>query len=309
VSRVSILWVACLGTAAFPADVRSEPPCPFAAHNCYSDLGARMAERRLAEALTAGLRHIEVDVNYQPSAGGFVVTHKSDRPPSEPLLHNFLVPLWKTWRSEPYDHTLIIDLKAGDPTPAGRALHDYLKEHRDALSRFAPDGTLRSRGPVSVCLTGSRRIGQAYLNLAAQEGELLARRDEGFGGASAREALRRYLRQPPHPGVGYLTINWNVVVGDQGESQRTGLSGETRAWLTEIVAGARRHGYRLRFYTLNVRHFSHPGEPLIAGGWDAAWAACVQAGVDMISTDQYTLAVEWWKQIGRKLNAESWPNP
>jgi hypothetical protein len=304
VPRVSVCGCLVLLLGVSPSRGRAESvterPCPFAAHNCYSDVGVRQAEQRLAEALQAGLRYIEVDVNHQPAAGGFIVTHKSDNPPTQPLLQDYLPPLWKKWSSEPFEHILIIEFKAGRAPAIAEDFHAYLLKYRDLLCTFAPDGSPRAKGPISVYLTGSTRLGQAYINYATNKGELLARRDEGFSGPHDRDRLRAYLQQPPRPGVAYLTMEWGVVVG-KGRSYTAPLPPENQAWLEEIVAGARKQHYRFRFYTLNVRHTYHPNEPLTPGEWDGAWTACVRAGVDMIATDQYTLAAEWWKRIGRKL--------
>ncbi len=276
---------------AAPPLARSKEISPFAAHNCYSDLGVKVSKYQLTNGLRAGLRFIEVDVHHVPSAGGFVVTHKSKDPPSEPLLGDFLEPLWRRWTDEPGEHLLIIDLKAGRPDQVAADMHRYLLGHRDALCTFAPDGTPRATGPVSVCLTGSQVLGQAYIDLATKKGELLARRDGGPG-ARNRDLLRRYLRRAPRPGVGYLTLNWgNIVRGSKTPD-------DYMDWLCEIVAGARRSGYRLRVYTLNVARPERVDGRLASGEWDAAWSSCVRAGVDMIATDNYGLAAEWWREIG-----------
>jgi hypothetical protein len=298
----STCWLAifCLGAAA-PSVLAEERPCPIAAHNCYSDVSVKAAEQRLAEALSVGLRYIEVDVNLQPSAGGFVVTHRSDKPPTRPLLQDYLKPLWAKWREEPFDHILIVEFKAGPREQIGKAFHDYLLPYRDVLNTFAPDGSPRSRGRISVALTGSGTLMQAYIDYARQQGELLARRDQGFSGPLARGALKEFLKQPAPQGVGYLTVEWNVVVGS-ARAYFTPMSAANRFWLAEIVAGARRNHYTLRFYTLNPRYTFHRGEPIVAGDWDTAWAECAKAGVDMIATDQYALGVQWWERIGRRLN-------
>jgi len=268
-------------------------PCPFAGHNCYSDLNLRLSRHKLATALRAGLRTIEVDVHHNPTAGGFVVTHTSKDPPAEPLLGEFLTPMWRQWRDEPGEHILIIDLKGGRPDAVARDMHEYLRAYRDVLCTFAPDGSARSTGPIRVCLTGSRALGQAYIDLAGRKGELLALRDGSPGGRGG-DALRRYLRRPARPGVGFLTLPWGVVDGGSA-------AGDYVDWLSEIVAGARRNGYQLRVYTLNVPLPKRLDGRLVSGEWDAHWSACVRAGVDMISTDTYALAAEWWKQIGSKL--------
>ncbi len=295
------LGLLLLGWAAATTGFAAEIPCPIAAHNCYSDAGVLAAEKRLAEALSVGLKYIEVDVNHNPAAGGFVVTHKSENPPLKPLLADYLKPLWAQWRNEPNDkHILIIEPKAGQPEAVARGLHDYLAGYRDLLTTFATDGTVRHKGPISVCLTGVQHLGQAYLDHASKGGEWLACRDEGFGnGPGARDALRACLARPAKPGVRFLTIEWGVVVGRRGYVDP--LTPEASAWLDEIVAGARRNNYHLRFYTINVRHTYHRDERLEPGGWDHPWRACAKAGVEMIATDQYSLGVQWWEQVGRNI--------
>lgn len=278
--------------AASPGDIARS--CPFAGHNCYSDLNLGASRHKLKAALDAGLRFIEIDVNHNPSAGGFVVTHRSRRPPTEPLLADFIKPLWERWSAEPGDHLLIIDFKAGSPDPASRDLHKYLRQHRDVLCSFAPDGTIRRTGPIGVCLTGAAIIGQAYLTLAGGEGELLARRDTGSAG-SRRDGMREFFRRRPRPGVSYLTLDWRKITGKSTDPT------DYFDWLCEIVTGARRNHYRLRVYTLNARKPKKTDGRLVSGKWDAHWRACVRAGVDMISTDNYALAAEWWRQIGTKL--------
>lgn len=299
-SLCASVLTATLLAGSRPAGV--ERACPFAGHNCYSDFGLRISHRRLAMALQAGLRFIEVDVHHVPSAGGFVVTHKSKDPPSEPLLKEFLKPLWARWRDEPGEHILVIDFKAGRPDLAARDLDRYLTDYREVLSAYAPDGTLRTGGPVSICLSGSGAIGRAYVDLASKKGELLALRDTGPGGAK-REAMRRFLHRPRPPGVGYLTLDFtsSVVRG-------SGTAPDYLDWLCEIVTGARRRRYRVRVYTLDVLGPKRVDGRLVSGAWDAHWAACVRAEVDMISTDNYALAAEWWKEIGSKL-APARPKP
>jgi len=299
----SVLAVLVVLTAQNLRAADTERPCPFAAHNCYSDVSVQAARHRLAEALQVGLRYIEVDVNHQPEAGGFVVTHKSENAPTEPLLQEFLKPLWEKWRAEPFEHLLIVDFKAGRPDAVASTFHAYLSQYRDVLCTFAPDGSPKAKGPVAVCLTGSGHLGRAYINHARAQGELLARRDQGFSGAAARPALRQYLQRPPEPGVGYLTVEWNVVI-PKGKPYAAPLSSEDRTWLAEIVAGAKRHQYGLRFYTLNTRETYRKDAKLTSGDWDTHWAACVRAGVDMIATDQYSLGVQWWEQIGKAIKAD-----
>jgi len=306
---MSFTVLLCLSvlTATVPASERpasAERACPFAGHNCYSDFGLRISNRKLAMALQAGLRVIEVDVHHVPSAGGFVVTHKSRNPPSAPLLGGFLQPLWARWRDEPGEHILVIDFKAGRPDLAARDLDRYLADYREVLTAYAPDGTLRARGHISVCLSGSSAIGRAYIDLASKKGELLALRDTGPGGTK-REAMRRFLQRPRRPGVGYLTLDFaNSVI------RGSGTAPDYLDWLCEIVAGARRCRYKVRVYTLDVLGPKRVDGRLVSGAWDAHWAACVRAGVDMISTDNYALAAEWWKQIGCKLATDrSTPGP
>ncbi|MBN1347290.1 MAG: hypothetical protein JXQ73_31660 [Phycisphaerae bacterium] len=305
-SVIAFSAIGCLSPkrprTALASETASRPatPCPFAGHNCYSDFDVRASRRRLKTALDADLRYIEVDVNHHPPAGGFVVTHKSKNPPAEPRLDDFLEPLWRKWRGQPGEHVLIIDLKAGRSDAVARDMHRYLQNHRDVLSAYAPDGTRRTAGTVCVCLTGSSHLGQAYVDLAAETGELLALRDTGPRGRG-KKAMRELLGRPRRPGVGYLTLSWPVVLSG------TDASDDPTDWLREIVAGARNRGYKLRVYTLNARKPSGGG--LASGKWDANWRACVRTGVDMIATDDYALATEWWHKIGVNWAGNSPPTP
>ncbi len=292
------LLLSCLiPCLACPVEARGEElaPCPFAGHNCYSDLGVAVSTRRLARALNAGLRYIEVDVHHRCSPRGFVVTHKGKDPPSEPMLEDFLQPLWRRWTAEQGDHLLIIDFKAGRPDAVAKDLDRILQRHRDALARYAPDGKPIARGAIRVCLTGSGRLGQAYIDYARRRGELLALRDTGARG-KGKEGVRRVLREPRPAGVGYLTLHFGSSVLRVSPEPEGYLP-----WLREIALGARRRGYHLRVYTLNVLGPERDGDVLKSGRWDRHWRACVQAGVEMIATDNYQLAAEWWEQIGREL--------
>ncbi len=293
--RLCVTATLLIATSGVPAFAGPFVP-PFAGHNGYSDLGERHSRGKLAAALESGLRAIEVDVNHCPAAGGFVVTHDGGPEPRGALLSDFLVPLWERWSREKGEHILIIDFKNGSKQRVPKALHDYLGRYRDVLGTYKPDGSPKRTGPIQVCLTGSGRLKQSYIDYARDRGELLALRDGSAGASKAgfRQALRAYLARPAEPGVGYLTLNWRRLI-DASRRPESQVD-----WLKEVMRGARRRGYRVRVYTLNVLPQSEGGR-LVSGTWDAAWRACVLGGLDMIATDNYRLSVRWWDEIGRHL--------
>lgn len=269
---------------------------PFAGHNCYSDLGEGHSRGKLSAALRSGLRAIEVDVNHSPTAGGFVVTHDGGPKPRGPLLDVFLQPLWKRWSKEAGEHILIIDFKAGSRDDVPKALYDYLGQYRDKLCTYKPDGSRLKTGPVKVCLTGSKTLDKACVEFGRRKGELLALRDGPTGAMKGgfRQALRDYLARAAEPGVGYLTLNWRRLI-DEDEPPASQVD-----WLREVMRGARGRGYLVRVYTLNVIPQRLDGQ-LVGGDWDATWRTCVRGGIDMIATDNYRLAVRWWREIGKGL--------
>src|ERR1700742_3080935 len=98
---------------AFSSALRAED-CPFAAHNAYP--WRLYPKDRFDKALASGLKHLEIDISYDPQRQAVVATHDSKPYGNEPELGKLLVPLWEQWgKSSEQGYTLIIDFKVTNP--------------------------------------------------------------------------------------------------------------------------------------------------------------------------------------------------
>ena len=87
------LRCACADQGANPRDATN----PFAAHNAYP--WRLYGQDRLDRALAAGLKHIEVDITYDPARKTIVATHDEKPNGREPRLDQLLEPLWQQWQA------------------------------------------------------------------------------------------------------------------------------------------------------------------------------------------------------------------
>lgn len=266
--------------AAATSDWPERLDSPFAAHNAYA--WRLYGNDRLARALTAGIKHIEIDISYDEAKQQVVVTHDSKPSGNEPELDAFLEPLWQRWTASGLDgFTLILDFKVGS-REAAQGVRQVLERHAELLSSQAKQAGQFEEGKITVCLTGSGEAHQHYYDLVPDQGRLLAFGDVGHGGW--REIAEEYVPREPAGFVRFVTLpricfqETATAKGDQHVSEGR---------LKSVVSACNLRGYRLRIYSYNP--VQRQGK-LDTSPWDK----CVEAGVHMISTDNYEMAHDWW---------------
>ncbi len=273
--------------AAKPADFSTDAvvqASPFAAHNAYP--WRLYGKDRFDRALKAGLRHIEVDVTYDPDRKAVVATHDTRPSGMEAELGELLKPLWSQWGSaNDSGYTLIIDFKSSSPELV-RGLQSILEPHAKLLSTMSKNGGAFEPGKITVCLTGSGEAHREYAAAIPSDGHYLAFSDLGFGATSWRENVDDYVPDVATGFMRFLTFEYHNFF----DAPRTnGLDHVSLARLRETVRLANELGYRIRIYTINP--------PSRDGGYDTRfWDACADARVHMISTDAYEQARDHWKQ-------------
>lgn len=292
-TQIAIL-VAILGScaslptiAAEPTDISAETAVranPFAAHNAYP--WRLYGKDRFDRALKAGLKHIEVDLTYDPDRKAVVATHDTRPNGKEAELGELLKPLWSQWGSaNDSGYTLIIDFKSSSPELV-RGLQAILEPHSRLLSTMPKSGGAFEPGKITVCLTGSGEAHREYAAAIPGDGRYLAFSDLGFSGSSWRENVADYVPKEPPGFTRFLTFEYHNFL----DAPRTNdLDHVSLARLRETVRVANELGYRIRIYTINP--------PSRDGGYDTRfWDACADAGVHMISTDAYEQARDYWNQ-------------
>lgn len=260
---------------------------PFAAHNAYP--WRLYDKQRFTRALDSGLKHIEIDVTYDPQRKAIVATHDSDPRGNEPELGELLTPLWERWAQAPGDgYTLIIDFKTSSPELVA-AFEAVIKPHAELLSQMpkSADGKFDER-KITVCLTGDTAAHRIYAGSVPEDGVYLAFGDHGSGGW--KEDIAAYVPSEPAGFVRFLTYEKQTFMDDRKAKENEHISQER---IREAVRLANERGYRIRVYTIN---------PARSGGEldDVYWSACVDGGVHMISTDAYDIARDWWNERAEK---------
>lgn len=260
---------------------------PFAAHNAYP--WRLYGKDRFERALKAGLKHVEVDITYDPERRAVVATHDTRPNGSETELGALLEPLWSTWGANSDDgYTLIIDLKSSSPELV-RGLQGILEPHARLLSTLPKSGGSFAPGKITVCLTGSGDAHREYAAIIPDDGKYLAFGDLGFGATSWREQVADYVPNEPPGFTRFLTFEFHNFMD---APRASGVEHFSLDRLRATVRLANERGYRMRVYTINpVRQ----GEEYDTRFWDL----CVQAGMHMIATDAYEPARDYWqKHVG-----------
>lgn len=291
------------------------------AHNCYPDEGRGLD--RIDRALATGLPRvaIEQDLAWAPPAGGrpgsSVVSHDTDLSGAEPSLEQHFFervrPLMERALSENRRHQwplliLHLDFKSNEPAHH-QAVWDLLVRHRSWLTtaeRVADPARVMpfETGPVLVltengdgqeaAFSDRVRVGDRLLIFGTTPSPDLPRsEDPGVRAQIAATASPADLIAWPATNYRrWANFSWNVV--ERGGQARAGeWSADEASRLGAIVQQAHAQGLWIRFYTLN-------GHDAAADrGWTASynfgspaavqarWQAAINAGVDLVATDQY----------------------
>jgi hypothetical protein len=260
---------------------------PFAAHNAYP--WRLYPKDRFDRALNSGLKHLEVDVTYDPMRKAAIATHDAEPTGKESELGALLTPLWKKWGAAPDDgYTLIIDFKSASPELVS-AVATVLASQRKLLSSAPKANPANFQpGKITVCLSGTGAAHRVYLDSVPSAGELIAFSDDTGCPGSWQEDPAAYAPQQPVGFVRFISLekqNFMDAPRSRGDDH---ISVER---MRQAIAAADAGGYRLRIYTVN------PGRRTGGDGWNTAyWDACVAAGVHMIATDAYDVARDYWQK-------------
>jgi hypothetical protein len=263
---------------------------PFAAHNAYP--WRLYGKDRFERALKAGLKHIEVDITFDPQRQVVVATHDTRPNGSETELGKLLQPMWSAWGANSDDgYTLIIDLKSSSPELV-RGLQTILEPHANLLSSLPKTGGSFAPGKITVCLTGSGDAHREYAGIIPADGKYLAFADVGFGETNWREQVADYVPSEPPGFTRFLTFEYHNFMD---APRASGAEHFSLKRLQETVRLANERGYRIRVYTINP---TRKGE-----GYDTRfWDLCVQADMHMIATDAYEQARDYWSKHVRAQN-------
>ena len=257
---------------------------PFAAHNAYP--WRLYGNSRFRRALASGLKHLEIDVTYDPQRRAVVATHDSKPRGGEPELGQLLEPLWQQWGSSDQDgYTLIIDFKTVSPALAA-GVHKILVPHAALLSSMRKgDASSFEQRKITVCLTGADACQVLYAATVPKQQPLLAFGD--YGHSDWRADAASYVPDEPPGFDRFLTFNISCF---RRSADARGIDAISDERLRTVVRLANQRGYRMRVYTIN------PPKRKDGTRDDRIWRQCVEAGTHMISTDLYEEAAEWWRR-------------
>ena len=299
---------------------------PFAAHNAYP--WRLYGPDRFDRALAAGLKHLEVDVTYDPQRQAVVATHDSRPAGNEPELGQLLAPLWEQWGGADEDgYTLIIDFKSSSPELAAATLR-VLEPHRGLLSTLRKSASPQDADTVSADTVSADTVSADTVSADTVSAD--TKSADTVSAATAADTFRpgkitvcltgsgrcheefdrlvaagdEYLAfadfghstwrddpagyVPDEPPAFHRFLTFEYGVFMESPGQR-GAEHFSTERLAQVVELANARGYRLRVYTINPARSRD-------GLRDELWRACVEAGAHMISTDAYELARDWWRE-------------
>ena len=287
------------------------------AHNCYPEEGKYTD--RLARAMGTGLAPlvIEQDVAYQPRTGQSVVSHDTTLDGREPTLEQHFFAALKPLLDAAVTagakdrwplFVLHLDFKTNERAHH-RAVWQLLQSHREWLMTAPLEGqngevSAFKPGPLLVLtengadqerdFTEWSRDNRGYLLFGTIPGPAIPTIDD------EQERARRLAAASPEELIPasassyrrWVNFSWAVV--EHGGQPRAGAwTADDRSRLDRIVSYAHQQGLLIRFYTLDG--FSEADNRGWSAGYnfgslDAAkqrWRAAIEAGVDLVATDQY----------------------
>ncbi len=283
-TRLQILILLIVVTA-WRGHVFSAEQNPFAAHNAYP--WRLYPKDRFERAVQSGLRHIEIDVTYDPKRACVVATHDSVPTGKESTLTELLAPLWKKWEgATDKGYTLILDFKTSSKDLV-EGVRDELSAHEGLLSKMKKGTNDFQPGTVTVCLTGSGAAHAVYDRMIMPGTDYLAFSDDTDQPGNWQESAASYVPDKPAGFVRFITLEKHNFMQGPRDKKDDQVSLDRLKVATRL---ANQGGYQIRIYTVN------PGRKP-NNEWNTVyWDACVEAQVHMIATDAYDLAVEYWTQ-------------
>ena len=259
-----LLW---LSVTSIQAAESSPVPLPRAhAHNDYEH------KRPLLDALDRGFCGVEADVYLVD--GQLLVAHDRDKvSPTRTLQNLYLDPLrervkrngGRVYANGPVV-TLLVDIKS-DAEATYTALRDVLKQYADMLCTFSSEA-METRA-ILVIISGNRprRLMESEsLRYAAYDGRL----------ADLDAPASNHF-------VPLISDNWSQVLNWRGAGP---IPDDEKRKLKEIVTKAHAQGRKVRFWATPDRQ--------------AVWQELLDAGVDLINTDDLTGLQEFLTNRGSK---------
>ncbi|MBO6738897.1 MAG: hypothetical protein JJ916_03470 [Phycisphaerales bacterium] len=219
---------------------------------------------------------------------------------------------------------IVLDLDIKDDEPGHiEAIHRTLQRYQDWLTTAPRAASVSERrslevGPIMVLLTGTPDQRRVFHDDLEQGAPILAfgrRRASGpdTSGMSAEQKRHARVEFPPSEMIDTPADNfhrwwnnsWHVVEagGANGAGDWTPAEAER---LRALVEHAHEMGYFIRFYTINGHSKADGAVFGYSGGYNTGsieaarvrWQAQLEAGVDLIATDQYRLFDECRDAMG-----------
>jgi len=238
-----------------PAEQLNEP-YPAHAHNDYNH------ERPLFDAMDHNFRSIEADV-YSRGDSLYVAHNRRDISPGRTLralyldpLNSYLAAAGGTRYGSSSPLILLIDIK-DNGLSTYRLLHGILQDYREMLCAATPEGVIPGR--VMVIVSGNRPI------------EYMKEQDMRFAFVDGRMDDLSVLS--PASLMPLVSDNWTRHFSWNGEGE---LPAEERRQLNDYINQAHENGQMIRFWSTP----DSPGKER-----DAVWTLLLEAGVDLINTD------------------------
>ena len=234
---------------------------PYAAH-AHNDY---LHERPLFDALENGFRSMEADV-YTVGDSLYVAHDRKDIKPGRTLRALYLEPLMEYFsedRLSIYDSTspliLLIDIKDHGLTTY-KLLDHILNDFRKILCQVSPEGYVQ--GSARVVVSGNRPI--EYMMKQTQRSAFVDGRMKDLSEAYS------YLLMP------LISDRWTKYFSWRGQGD---MPEKERRQLRLYVQQAHENGQLIRFWATPDK----PGKER-----EAVWIELVEAGVDLINTDDLT---------------------
>jgi len=277
--RLALLY----GFAAIAAFGQFSKPV-LDAHNCYPYEGKYKdrIDRALATGFPVG---IEQDIGF--FNGEAVVTHTEKTNGSEPTLRQHFFErvrpiIEKALRENRRDQWPLIivhfDFKDLEPQTL-KAVLAVLKEYEPWLATGSQTSMSIDMKPI-LALTEDADVQETVFNVPGEKLRV-------FGSAHTKD-----LTAPATPYRRWLNYSWHEIE-PEGQPKAGPWTAEKNAHLKAVVDKAHKLGYWIRFYTLDGY------TPEENQGWfesynfgshaavEARWKAALDAGVDLIPSDQY----------------------
>jgi|LakMenEpi03Aug12_release.lakeMendotaPanAssembly.Ray.scaffolds.fasta_scaffold00028_39 glycerophosphoryl diester phosphodiesterase len=228
------------------------------AHNDYEH------ERPLVDALELGFVSIEADI-FLVDDQLLVAHHQRDTSPERTLESLYLQPLFQRFQdngcilADDCSLTLLVDIKSSAEATYA-VLARQLVRYADMLS-VTKDDQLQQRS-VTVIVSGNRPL------------ESIASSNPRYASVDGR--LEDLNQSKPSSLYPLISDNWRLHFRYRGQGE---MPQAERDKLREVVGQAKAQGKRLRFWAT-------PESPDL-------WQELLDAGVDLIGTDQLTRLHDW----------------